>query len=377
MNKTFNNKDAEYMKLCLELAKKAEGRTNPNPLVGCVIVKNGKIIATGYHKCYGSDHAEVVALKKAGKKAKNAFLYVNLEPCNHYGNTPPCTDAIIKHGIKKVIVGMRDPNPINNGRGIKKLIKHNIKIKCGIMEKESNELNRVFIKYITTGMPYVTCKIAQSIDGKIATKYGESKWITSSFSRKYVHKMRGKVDAILVGINTILKDNPLLTARNGLNNKKNIQTKQPVKIVLDSNFKIPFSANIFSKNSSNLNIIATTRNLNELNIPKKCNIIAIKTKKKNGKIDIEDLLKRLGSFKISHIMVEGGSLVTASFIKHKLVDEFLFFIAPKIIGGEKTASVACGVDRLKDAIKLSEIKLEKAGEDFIIKGRPDYVYRVS
>ena len=205
--------DEKYIKRTLKLANKGIGKVSPNPLVGCAIVKNGKIISEGYHEQFGDDHAEVVALKKADEDAKDATLYVNLEPCCHYGKTPPCTDAIIKAGIKKVVIGMIDPNPLVSSGGIKILKKHNIEVKAGIEDKACRHLNRAFIKHISTKLPYVTIKIAQSLDGRVATKTGHSKWITSKKARKETHRLRSENDAILVGISTVLADNPQLTVR--------------------------------------------------------------------------------------------------------------------------------------------------------------------
>ncbi|MBI4975025.1 MAG: bifunctional diaminohydroxyphosphoribosylaminopyrimidine deaminase/5-amino-6-(5-phosphoribosylamino)uracil reductase RibD, partial [Candidatus Omnitrophica bacterium] len=205
--------DERYMRIAIDLAKKAEGKVSPNPIVGAVIVRNGLVIGRGYHKGPGLPHAEINALRRAGSRAKGASLYISLEPCDHFGRTPPCTAAIIKSGIKKVVVGMKDPNPINNGRGIQKLRKAGIKVIVGVLKEEERSINKPYIKFITNKVPYVTVKVAQSLDGKIATKTGDSRWITQEDSRRYVHQLRSSVDAVMVGVNTVIKDDPLLISR--------------------------------------------------------------------------------------------------------------------------------------------------------------------
>lgn len=235
-----------FMRKALELAREGKGTTSPNPMVGAVLVKNGRIISSAYHRRAGTLHAEALALRKAGKGARGGTLYVNLEPCSHIGRTPPCTDAIIESRIKKVFCAMVDPNPLNDGRGIKILKRNKIDVSVGLLREEAQELNEVFIKYITQNLPFVTLKVAESLDGKIATKFYVSKWITSEISRDYVHRLRSDVDAILVGVNTIIKDNPLLTSR---------RQRTPIKVVLDPALRIPERARIFSKRSPALSIV--------------------------------------------------------------------------------------------------------------------------
>jgi len=235
-------KNHEYfMNIAMRLALKARGKTSPNPLVGALVVKNSRIIGEGYHEKAGTRHAEVIALDEAGKAAVNATLYVTLEPCAHFGKTPPCVDRIAKSGIREVIIGMIDPNPLNNGKGVKILKQHKIKVEVGFLEGRLRRINEAFIKYISKRMPFVTVKVAQSLDGKIATATGDSKWITSDKSRLYAHRLRQNYDAIMVGVNTVLRDNPRLDAW--------FSKRQPAKIVVDSQLSTPEDANIFSKNS--------------------------------------------------------------------------------------------------------------------------------
>ena len=337
------NIDEKYMRIALGLARKAEGLTNPNPTVGAVIVKDGRIIGKGYHRACGLPHAEINALKSAGPKAKGATLYVTLEPCDHFGRTPPCTEAIIGSGIKKVVIAMKDPNPLNNGRGIKRLNRAGIKTEAGVLGKEAARLNAPFVKFITTGRPFVTVKMAQSLDGKIATRSGESRWISSEASRRYVHELRGKVDAVMVGVNTVIKDDPLLLS-------KTKAGKQPARIIVDGKLKTPRNARIFSRMSGSPVIIATT--------------------KKKGRVDLKDLLRTLGRMGMMHILVEGGGELVASLVEEALADRFLFFIAPKIIGGRAapTSVEGKGLAELEKAPVLKNINVKRFADDILIEG---------
>lgn len=321
----------KYMRLAIKLAKKAEGMTSPNPIVGAVIVKNNKIIGTGYHKKCGLPHAEINALREAGPKAKGADLYVTLEPCDHYGRTPPCTGAIIASGIKKVVIAVKDPNPINNGRGVKKLRRNGIRVESGVLAEEAAAMNKPYIKFITKGLPYITIKVAQSLDGKIATRTGDSKWISSEDSRRYVHMLRGKVDAVMVGAKTILKDDPALLS----NSSKN---KQPMRIIVAGKTKIPRSAKVFSTIDRSPVIVA------------------------------KSLKEALSQKNVTSILVEGGGELIASLLEKGLVDKILIFIAPRIIGGRsaKTAVEGTGVAYIKDAINFKKISIRRFKKDILI-----------
>lgn len=351
--------DIFYIKKALSLAKKGFGQTSPNPCVGAILVKNNKIIGQGYHKKAGKNHAEIAALKNCKKNPKNATLYLNLEPCCHHGKTPPCTDEIIKAGIKKVIIAAIDPNPLVNGKGIKQLEKAGIKVETGILQKEAKNLNQPYIKYIKTGLPFVTLKIATSLDGKIATKNGESKWITCLKSRKYVHKLRSQNDAILTGINTILSDNPHLGVRH-------VKGKDPIRIILDSKLRIPLNSKVLRDK----NVLLVTTNACNKQKLQKLKAKNHKIKIFNKKIDLKKLLKYLGKEKITSVLIESGSEITGSFIDNKLVDKVYFFIAPKIIGGNKakTAIGGQGISRIQNTVKVENWKVGTVGRDLLIIG---------
>ena len=358
-----------YMQLALELAKKAEGKTSPNPLVGAVIVKNGKIIGKGFHEKAGKPHAEINAINsvKDKRQLKGSTLYVNLEPCCHYGKTGPCTDEIIKSGIKEVYIAMLDPNPMNNGKGLAKLKKAGIKVNLGLMEKEARKLNEFFIKFITTKKPFVMMKTAMSLDGKIATKTGHSKWISCRESREHVHKLRNIVDAIIVGINTILKDDPRLTTRLNIKEGNN-----PLRIVLDSTLKIPLKARVLDNN--NVMIATTSRcSKKKKKILEKKGIKVVIVKSKNKKVDLNELMKKLALMGVTSVMIEGGSEVNASALEAGIVDKIIYFIAPIIIGGKnaKTAVGGRGIKYLNETIKLREIKVKKIGSDMMVEGYID------
>jgi len=362
-----NNNVEDLIGRTLTLAKKAEGRTSPNPLVGAVIIKNGQIAGEGYHKKAGKPHGEIEALKKAGSKAKGATLYVNLEPCCVTGRTGPCTEAIINSGIKKVFIGMRDPNPKVSGRGIRILKNSGIEITSGILEKECKKLNEIFIKFITTNKPFVILKSAISLDGKIATKSGESKWISCAESRRTVHQLRSKVDAIMAGTGTVLKDNPILTSRLG-----NQRVKQPIRVILDNHNLIPLTKKVFQNASSERVIYVTSENISssrEKRLKKRGVDICI-LKEKRGGVHLAQLMKYLGKQEISSILIEGGSELSASAIKEGIVDKVMFFVAPIIIGGELSSGVigGDGITRLQDAWKIKNLAVKQSGSDLMIEG---------
>lgn len=359
------NIDEKYMKLALELARKAEGLTSPNPAVGAVVVKDEMVVGKGYHARCGLPHAEVNALKEAGSRAKGATLYVTMEPCDHFGKTPPCTDVIIKSGIKNVVIAMRDPNPITNGKGLKRLKANGIRITTGVLESEAKSLNRPFEKFITTGMPYVTLKMAQSLDGKIAASSGDSKWISSDDSRRMAHELRGRVDAVMVGVNTVLRDDPLLLS-------KNSSVKEPRRVIVDSILKSPLKSKIFLDIKRFPVYIAATKRVSRGRsaIYARRGINLIFTRDKNGRVDLRALLRDLGRRGMMHILVEGGGELAAGLIERKLVDEFLFFVSPKIIGGRGaiTSVEGRGVNRVKDAMKLKNVTTQMIADDILIRG---------
>lgn len=345
------------MRKALDLARSAID-PRPNPYVGALLVKNGRIISSGFHKKTGSHHAEISCLNKAKNKIKNATLYVTLEPCIHFGYTPPCVNKIIETGIKHVVVGVMDANPKNRGRGIKLMRQNGIKVEVGFLENELNEINAAFIKYITKKMPYVCIKAGQSIDGKIATRVFDSKWITGSAAREFSRKLRNDFDAIMVGANTVVKDNPMLAG-----------TSKNLKIAVDTHLKIPLAAKLFSEGKT---IIITGDK-----IPRRKSaalirrgVCIIKGKLKNSRIDLRVMMKKIAGLGISKILVEGGGELIGSLFDEKLVDKTMFFISPKIIGGRGAVSsiMGKGVRRIKEAVSLRDVKTRRIGEDFLIEG---------
>ena len=358
--------DKYYMEKCIELAKKGIGTTSPNPMVGAVVVKAGKIIASGYHKKFGHEHAEVNAFKEAkDKDLIGATLYLNLEPCSIFGKTPPCVDLIIKKKIAQVVCGVKDPNPKINGSGIRELKKAGIKTKVGVLHKECFELNEKFFKYITTDMPFVTVKIAQTIDAKISCRKNEKNNITCLESRKYVHKLRAEHDAVLVGSGTVKTDNPFLTVRH-------FKGRQPFRVVLNSKFDINLKANILNDDYTEKTILIVSQNVYKAKQSKVNKLIKTGVKiyplkvNKKGLFDIRTVLVLLGKTGISSVLVEGGSKVFTDFISKKLFDSLLLFIAPKIVG---SAVPSIESDMLKN---FSEIQFSKPdckiiGNDILYK----------
>jgi len=361
--------DKDYMQRALNLARQAEGRTSPNPIVGAVIVKNGKVIGEGYHHYAGGAHAEVYALKKVGQEAKGATVYVTLEPCSHYGKTPPCANALINAGVKRVLIAMKDPNPKVAGEGINLLKQAGIETEVGLLEDEARRVNEVFIKYITANKPFVILKNAMTLDGKIATKTGDSKWISGTESRHLVHRLRDKADGILVGIGTVLADNPRLTTRLPQGGQ------DPIRIVLDSRLRIPLNADIINQESDAKTIIVTLKSSDEKKkqelMEKGVEIIEVGGR---NNIDLNLLLDFLADREISSLLVEGGSRVSSSFLEAGLVDKLYYFIAPKIIGGSDAISVVSGqgVSQIRDGIKIINKEVSLVGEDILVVGYPEY-----
>ncbi len=360
--------DIKFMKIAIREAKKGLGKTSPNPAVGAVIVKEGKILSKGYHKKAGLPHAEIEALKKIGWKAEGATLYVTLEPCNHWGRTPPCTEAILKSGIKRVVIGMKDPNPHVKGGGAEFLKERGIEVEVGILEDECYRLNEHYVKFVKTHLPFVAVKVAMTLDGWIATATKDSKWITNERSRRFVHRLRSISDAVLVGIDTVISDNPLLTVRH-------VKGKDPVRIILDSRLRIPEDANVIRKCPSNTVIVAAKDFVSEEKAKRfeektGANVLLCRTK--NGKIDLKELLFILGKKDIMFLLVEGGSKVIGSFINEGLVDKFFIFFAPKILGGSDGIPMAYGKGpcRIRDSLSLTDVKVRRFMEDILIEGYP-------
>jgi diaminohydroxyphosphoribosylaminopyrimidine deaminase/5-amino-6-(5-phosphoribosylamino)uracil reductase len=362
----MKNIDEKYMRLALDLARKAKGRTSPNPMVGAVIVRDNEIVGTGYHHKAGTPHAEVHAITDAGNETKGATIYVSLEPCSHYGRTGPCTEAIIKAGISRVVMAMPDPNPKVDGKAI--LESHGVEVTTGILEDEARKLNEFFVKYITTKLPFVILKTAMSLDGKIATRSGKSKWITSEDSRRIVHQIRDEVDAIIVGIGTVIADDPSLTTR-----LTDGDGHDAIRIILDSHARIPLESKVLNLNSTAKTIIVVSPLAPDDKINKirqRAEVLVVP--EKNGRIDIQELMINLAKMEITSVLIEGGSEVNASAIKSGIVDRIMFFIAPKLFGGREAPGPigGDGIDDPSEAIKLNDISVTQVGEDILITGTP-------
>lgn len=365
-----NLDDRYFMSRAIELARNGIGTTKTNPLVGCVIVKDGKIIGEGFHKTFGSNHAEVNAIEDAKRRGENlegSTIYVNLEPCSHHGKTPPCADRIIKEKIARVVIGNCDPFKEVQGRGIEKLKTAGIEVKCKVLEEECTALNERYFTYIKNKRPFVVLKAGMTIDGKIATKTFESQWITSEESRKFSHELRGMCDAIMVGINTVLKDDPSLNVRAGR------YPHSPARIIVDSKLRISQSAKVLSKDLENIAIIATTDSYDREKfeiLSKMENVRIVIVKDKNGMVDLRDLLEKLKEFNISSILLEGGGSLNASMLKENLVDKFYFFIAPKIIGADGISAIGrMGIEKIDEVLNLKDVEVSKISTDILIKGR--------
>lgn len=354
----------------MELADKGIGYVNPNPLVGAVLVKDKKIIGEGFHKNYGGNHGEIEAFLDAdnkGNSVENSTMYVTLEPCFHYGKTPPCVLEIIKRKVGKVVIGMEDPNPLVSGKSIDLMKKNGIEVVVGILKEDIEKQNEVFLKYIKTKEPFVIMKTAMSLDGKIACYTGDSKWISNEKSRKYVHKLRHKMSAIMVGVNTIIKDNPMLNTRLEIENPSDT-----IKIIVDSTGRIPLTSNVLRNNSKKDIILATTEKL-DVEVEKvlsKKGIKILKTVSIKGKVDLKVLMKKLGEMKIDSIFLEGGGTLNYSSLNCKIVDKVESFISPIIVGGveSKTPVEGEGFKTIGESIKLKDLEFNYFDNDILVKG---------
>jgi diaminohydroxyphosphoribosylaminopyrimidine deaminase/5-amino-6-(5-phosphoribosylamino)uracil reductase len=358
-------RDDEYwMRRVLRLAQKGRGRTSPNPMVGAVLVKDGNAVGEGYHAKAGEAHAEIVALHQAKGGARGAILYLNLEPCTHFGKTPPCAPQVIEAGVQRVVIGMEDPNPLVKRKGIEMMRKAGLDMEVGILEEECRKLNEAFCKYILEKEPFVILKVAATLDGKIATRQGDSKWISGEASKRFVHRLRDQVDGVLVGIGTILKDDPQLTARirGG---------RDPYRIVLDSQLRIPEEAKVIGISPSKV-IIATTelapRDKTEKLEKRGIRILILDSQE--GKINLKSCLCKLGEIGMMSLLVEGGSQVNGSFLDEGLIDKLLLFLAPKLMGDPQALGIfgGKGACSLEEAVSLREMKRRRIGEDILLEG---------
>ncbi len=359
--------DEHFMQMALDLAQKGQGFTSPNPLVGAVVVKDGRVVGSGYHQAAGKPHAEVNAIDDAGGAASGATIYVNLEPCNHTGRTPPCTQKIIQSGIQRVVVAMEDPNPDVAGGGIDYLKARGLQVSIGVCQEKARRLNEVFTKFISTRRPFVILKCAATLDGRIATRSGDSKWITNEQSRGYVHYLRHCVDGILVGINTVKADNPSLTTR--LDTGPGVD---PVRIILDTGLSIPADAGILRLDSDSDTILVVGEKVDSRKraaIEKK-GVRILESPVKNSRINMGSLMEQLGSMGITSLLIEGGGRVMASALHSGIVDKIVFFYAPKILGGDDGISICRGKGpvSMQDSIAVKNISVQRFGDDVMIEG---------
>jgi diaminohydroxyphosphoribosylaminopyrimidine deaminase/5-amino-6-(5-phosphoribosylamino)uracil reductase len=358
-------RDEDYMREAIRLARRGLGRTSPNPMVGAVIVRDGRVIGRGYHRRYGENHAEINAIQDARENVSGSTIYVNLEPCSHHGKTPPCLDAIIGHQFGRVVMGTHDPNPLVNGKSEAVLRQNGIEVRAGVLEEECRLLNEAYFKYISTGLPLVTLKFAQSLDGRIATATGNSRWISSEKFRRLAHRRRAASDAVMVGIDTILADDPQLTVRL-------VRGKNPVRVILDSRLRIPLEAGVITGGEVAPTIIATTSRadaakkarLGEMGIE-----VLVVPESGGGEVDLKSLLGLLGGKGITSVLVEGGAGVITSFLRQGLADKMMVAIAPRIIGQGIEAVGELDIAEVSRSLRLSFNKVYRCGEDLVVEAR--------
>ncbi len=371
--------DEAFIRRTLKLAQRGRGYVSPNPMVGAIIVKDGQIIGRGYHRRFGGEHAEVEAIKAVRQRSTDtasdnllsgSTLYVNLEPCTHHGKQPPCVEAIVKSGIKRVVVGTLDANPQVHGQGIRFLKNHGVEVAHGILQDACYELNAGFFKHIKTGLPYVTLKIAQSLDGRITAADGSSQWISSMASRRYTHRMRSECDAILAGIGTVLSDDPELNVRL-------VKGPQPRRVVLDSRLRMPLSARLLNDSQAKRSIIASVDSNDDKKLEKIRQIesrgaeVWLLPQDKEGRVELMSLCRRLGENGVTSLLVEGGAQIFSAFLRAGLVDKLAVFIAPKILGAGLCALQDLGIETISQSLQLTEFRNTRVGEDVLVVGKVD------
>lgn len=362
---TKSDHDAVFMRQALDLAARGTGHTSPNPMVGSVVVRDGVVLGEGYYREYGGRHAEPQALDEAGVRAKGAALYVTLEPCCHQGSTPPCTDAIIASGVAHVHVAMADPDRRVSGKGIERLRAAGMTVETGLLEAEARELNAAYVRHRETGQPFVLLKLAQTLDGRIATRNGHSKWITGEAARKRVHLMRSRADAVLVGIDTVLADDPRLTVRH-------VDGRQPRRIVLDSRARTPLDARILNGEAPATVCVTAAAPSDRVEELKGTGAEVLELAGGDGAVPLEPLKSALGKAGIVTLMVEGGSRVAASFLRERAVDRIACFVAPRILGAGIPSIADLALDDLSKAIQLNDAQVEQLDGDLLVTGTPEY-----
>jgi diaminohydroxyphosphoribosylaminopyrimidine deaminase/5-amino-6-(5-phosphoribosylamino)uracil reductase len=358
--------DDLYMEQALQLARKGQGFTSPNPMVGAVLVKHNRIVGQGYHQFAGGPHAEVNAIDDAGTAARNATLYVTLEPCNHHGRTPPCTEKIIAAGITRVVVAISDPNPDVAGGGIAYLREHGIAVTTGVCRPQALALNEFFVKYVRTKRPFVILKCAATLDGYIAARTGDSKWVTGPVARNHVHRLRQSVDAIMVGIGTIMADDPQLTTR--LDDRG---TTDPLRIILDTYLSIPKRARVLNLNSDSDTLIVCSDKAPSERIAQAqdCGAQVMVLPQHRSRLSLDELMDRLGAREVTSLLIEGGSKVIGSALAERVVDKINFFYAPKILGGGGIPICSgTGPDSMKESLPLKMMSVDKLGDDILVEG---------
>jgi len=352
-----------FMGMALREAERGLGRTSPNPAVGAVVVRGGQVVARGHHARAGAPHAEVVALARAGARARGADLYTTLEPCDHWGKTPPCSLAIVQAGVRRVFVGSRDPNPVVDGRGIARLRRAGVGVERDLLRDDCDRLNRHWFHYITTGRPFVMLKVASTLDGRIATRAGDSRWVTGPQSRALVHRLRDRVDAVLVGSGTARADDPRLTARLGTG-----RGRDPVRVVLDTRLSLPRRLGLFHLRSRAPTLVAHAR-AGAPRLPP--GVEPVRCRARGGRVDLADLLDKLGQRGITSLLAEGGAALATSLLEARLVDRLLVFLAPRVVGGGGLAwAGGRGPRRMADALRLEDVRVTRLGDDVLVEGRP-------
>jgi len=356
-----------FMRQALVLARKGVGRTSPNPAVGCVVVRDGVVVGTGWHRRAGTPHAEVHALLEAGEQALGSDVYVTLEPCSHFGRTPPCADALVAARVGRVFVGTVDPNPQVSGSGIARLRDAGIPVVSGLLEDACQEINRPFIKQVTTGLPYVILKSAMTLDGKTATASGDSRWVTGEPARRHVHRLRAISDVIMVGVGTVIADDPQLTSRipGG---------RDPLRVVVDSSLRLPLTSRLLGLQSQAATLLATvSQDAEKVARLRDRGAEVLVCAERAGRVDLHDLLARLGGRGVQSILLEGGAELAGAMLRQQLIDRCLFFYAPKLVGGEGFGLFCgAGADRMADAVPLQRIGIRRIGADILVEGEPDY-----
>ena len=358
----------QFMGRALTLARKGVGRTSPNPAVGCVIVRDGVIVGEGWHRKAGTPHAEVHALAMAGEAARGADLYVTLEPCSHHGRTPPCADALVAAGVGRVFVGMVDPNPRVSGQGIARLREAGISVTVGVREDECRCLVEAFVKHVTTGLPFVVLKSALTLDGKTATSSGDARWITCEQSRRAVHRLRSRVDAIMVGSGTVLADDPELTVRM-------VRGRDPLRVVVDSGLRIPETARLLSLTSAAPTLIATcSKDEARIRSLSRPGVEILRCRETAGQVDLTDLLRQLGGRGVQTLLLEGGETLAGAMLRQGQIDKFLFYLAPRLVGGAgKGIFGGSGVAAMADAFPVRIVATRRSGSDLLVEAYPEHV----